>query len=179
RAQRAADGGDLSVLFQLMHASRSNGAFSGVLSTRTDGLVQLPKKFTGHPEAVAALEVGHDSVRSMFDEMCPPGELALMASDGILGGVAVGELVPVVGRDFPVLVRLDPQFLQFRWNENRWYYRSVVGLLPITPGDGRWVLHVPGGRIAPWNNACWRAIGLAHIRTEHAELHKDNWEGKL
>lgn len=178
-AERLADTGDLSMAARLMRTVRKDGTFAGVLATRTGGLVRLPKRFRGETEIVSALELGNDSVRSVFDEMFPPAELALMAADGILLGVAVGELVPVPGRDYPVLVRLEPEFLVYRWNENRWYYRSIVGLLPITPGDGRWVLHTPGGRIAPWQNGLWRAIGRAWIDKEHARLHKKNWEGKL
>jgi phage gp29-like protein len=67
----------------------------------------------------------------------------------------------------------------YRWVENRWYYRSIAGLIPITPGDGRWILHVPGGRMTPWQHGLWRAVGRAYIRKEHALLHKDNWEAKL
>jgi hypothetical protein len=67
----------------------------------------------------------------------------------------------------------------YRWNENRWYYQSIVGLLPITPGDGRWFLHVPGGRVAPWQTGLWRAVGRSWIDKEHARLMKSNWEGKL
>lgn len=52
-------------------------------------------------------------------------------------------------------------------------------MIPITPGDGRWVLHMPGGRQAPWQHGLWRAVGRAFIRKEHANLHKDNWEAKL
>ncbi len=178
-AERLADMGDLSMAARLMRTVRKDGTFAGVLATRTGGLVRLPKRFRGEAEILSALELGHDSVRSVFDEMFPPAELALMAADGILLGVAVGELVPVPGRDYPVLVRLEPEFLVYRWTENRWYYQSIVGLLPITPGDGRWVLHTPGGRIAPWQNGLWRAIGRAWIDKEHARLHKKNWEGKL
>jgi len=178
-AEHTADSGIIGPAARLMRSARKDGTYAGVLSTRTDGLVRLPKKFRGDPEIVAALELGHDSVRSVFDEMFPPAELALMAADGLELGVSVGELVPVEGRDYPVLVRLNPEWLVFRWTENRWYYQSIVGLLPITPGDGRWILHTPGGRVAPWQNGLWRAIGRAWIDKEHARLHKANWEGKL
>lgn len=178
-AEHSADSGYLNVAARLMRAARKDGVYSGVLSTRTDGLVRLPKRFRGSPEIVAALEVGGEEARSVFDGMCPSSELAALVADGIELGVGVGELIPVPGRDSPVLVRLDPEFLVYRWVENRWYFRAIVGLIPITPGDGRWVLHCPGGRIAPWQRGLWRAIGRAYIRKEHANLHKDNWEAKL
>lgn len=178
-AEHAADTGDLSLAARLMRAARKDGVFAGVLSTRTDGLVRLPKHFRGRPEIVRTLERGPKQVRGVFDEMFPAAELALLAADGLLLGVGVGELVPVEGRDYPVFVRLEPEFLVYHWHENQWYYRSALGMLPITPGDGRWVLHTPGGRISPWQNGLWRAVGRAYIRKEHAQLHKDNWEGKL
>lgn len=178
-AERLADIGDLSAAGRLMSAARKDGHLAGVLSTRTGGLVRLPKRFRGDPDVVAALELGHNDVRSVFDEMFPPSELALLAADGLLLGVGVAELVPVDGRDHPVMMRLDPQFLQYQWFENQWYYNSTVGRLPITPGDGRWVLHVPGGRIAPWQTGLWRAIGRAYVRKEHAAMNRDNWERKL
>lgn len=178
-AETAADAGQIAMAARLMRAARKDGVYAGVLSTRTDGLVRLPKRFRGSPEIVAALEVGGDEARSVFDEMCPAPELAAIAADGIELGVGVGELVPVQGRDYPVLVRLDPEFIYYMWSENRWYFKSIAGLIPITPGDGRWVLHCPGGRMAPWQRGLWRAIGRAYIRKEHANLHKDNWEAKL
>lgn len=178
-AEFAADAGNLAFAARLMRAARKDGVLAGVLSTRTGGLVRLPKKFRGRAEIVAALEVGHEMTRSVFEEMCPATELALMAADGLLVGVAVGELVPVEGRDYPVLVRLDPEFLLYRWSENRWYFRSVAGLLPITPGDGRWVLHTPGGRATPWQHGLWRCVGRSFVRKEHASELRDNWNGTL
>lgn len=178
-AEYSADSGWMAAAARLMRAARKDGVLSGVLSTRTGGLVRLPKRFRGKPEIIAALELGHELTRSVFDEMFPATELELFAADGVLLGVAIGELVEVEGRDYPVFVRLDPEFLVYRWNENRWYFRSIAGLLPITPGDGRWVLHTPGGRNSPWQNGLWRAVGRAYIRKEHAALYKDNWEAKL
>lgn len=177
-AQRNADVGDLSLAAQLCRAFRRDGVLAGLLSTRTGGLVRLPKRFSGDGEIVRALE-GRDGARSVFDHMFPPAELALLAADGLLLGVGVGELVPVEGRDYPVFVRLDPEWLRYRWSENRWYYLSVAGQLPITPGDGRWILHTPGGRVSPWQNALWPSLGEAWINKTHAKLHNANWESKL
>jgi hypothetical protein len=178
-AEHAADAGDLSMAAQLVNAYGRDGTLAGVRSTRTNGLVMLPKRFRGRKDMVDALQAGGNVARSVFDEMFPATELAKLAADGVDLGVGVAELVPVEGRAHPVMVRLDPQFLYYRWNENRWYYRSFVGLLPITPGDGRWILHTPGGRMAPWRSGLWRGLGRAYIRKDHAAMYKDNWESKL
>lgn len=178
RAQFDADQGDMSLPGLLAAAMLSDGVLAGMMSTRTNGLVRLPKRFYGDAEMCAALDQ-RAGTRSIFDDMCPPSELALLVQDGLQLGVAVAELLPVEGRDFPVLVRLDPQNLRYRWNENRWFYNSNAGLLPIEPGNGRWVLHTPQGRISPWRNSLWRALGQAWIDKMHARLHQANWEMKL
>jgi len=178
-AEHASDLGDMRQPARIMRSARRDGVYAGVLSTRTDGLVGLPKRFRGDERVVAALSSNTGAVRSVFDEMFPPDELALLAADGLELGVGLAELVPVEGRDYPIMVRLDPEFLLYRWFTNAWYYRSIAGLIPITPGDGRWMLHCPGGRVSPWQHGLWRAIGRAYVRKEHALLHRDNWEGKL
>lgn len=178
-AQIQADTGILWTAAKLWNACKRDGVFSGVLSTRTGGLVRLPKRFRGDPEMVEELQLGHDSIRSVFDEMFPPAELARLAGDGIGLGVGVAELLPVAGRDYPVLCTLPPENLVYWWSYNRWFYRSIAGLLPITPGDGRWILHTPGGRIAPWQHGIWRAVGRAFIAKEHALLCDANWQAKL
>lgn len=167
-AQAEADAGYLSTAAQLYRAMQRDGTIAGLLGTRTSGLVRLPKRFYGKkPEILEALQAKNGS-RSVFDEMAPPSELAALEADGDVLGVGVGELVPVQGRDYPVFVRLDPEFLQYVWMENRWYYLSRIGRIPITPGDGRWVLHIPNGRIAPWRWGLWPALGRSFINKEHA-----------
>ena len=175
-----ADTGDISMAARLYRAFRRDGVLAGLLATRTSGLVRLPKRFRGDADVKEALERRDGSTaRSVFDDMFPCSELALLAADGIALGIGVAELVPVEGRDFPVLVRVDPEFLRYRWSENRWYYASIAGLIPITPGDGRWILHVPGGRMTPWQHGLWSALGESWINKQHAKLHRSNFSGKL
>lgn len=176
--QSLADTGDMSRIGQLCRTFRRDGLIGGLMSTRTSGLVALPKRFRGHQPAVDALTSDNGS-RALFDEMFPPSECALMAEDGIGCGVAVAELLPVVGRDYPVMVRLAPEFLRYRWNAGMWFYQSVAGMLPIYPGDGRWILHTPGGRVTPWQSGHWMALGRAYINKEHALLHRSNYSAKL
>ena len=178
-AEYMANCGDLSWCAQLMAYAGRDGILSGVMSTRTDGLVRLPKTFRGPRDILEDLRSSDISSRPIFDEMFPPSELALLAKDGIGVGVGLGELRWVEGRNYPIFVRLDPQYLIYRWEENQWYYRSVIGLLPITPGDGQWVLHTPGGRQNPWQAGLWRCLARAAIRKDHASLGRDNWERKL
>jgi hypothetical protein len=175
-----ADVGDLSSAALLYRSFRRDGTLAGLLSTRTSGLVRLPKRFRGDAKIKEALEaLDGPTARSVFDDMFPSAELALLAADGICLGVGVGELVPVPGRDFPVLIRHDPAFLRYRWNENRWYYTSVAGAIPIEPGLGRWILHVPGGRMAPWQHGLWAALGQSWISKQHAIMHRANYSAKL
>jgi hypothetical protein len=176
-AAHHADAGDIQLAAQLWAAMRRDGVIGGLMGTLTGGLLALPKKWYGE-FGVADLRAANGT-RSVFDDMCPPEELSQFAADGRVLGIAVGELLPVEGRDFPKFVRLEPEFLRYRWIENRWYYQSLAGMLPITPGEGRWVLHIPGGAVRPWMHALWPALGRSFINKEHALLHRSNYSAKL
>lgn len=177
-AQASADTGFLRPAAQLCRAMRRDGVLKGLSKNRTKGLIRLPKRFYGDTEVADTLRSRNGS-RSVFDEMFPPSELQLLDEDGFELGIGVAELVPVKGRDFPVMVRLEPEFLQYRWAENRWYFNSIAGALPITPGDGRWILHVPGGRLTPWASGLWPALGRSFINKEHALMYRSNYCAKL
>jgi hypothetical protein len=177
-AMREADNGDIRLAAQLCRSMNQDGVYRGLLRQRTKGLVRLPKRFYGDEGIAGDLRADNGS-RSVFDEMHPPSELQLLDGDGIKLGIGVAELVPVAGRDYPVMVRLQPENLRFRWNENRWYFSGLAGAEPILPGQGRWVLHVPGGRQHPWEGGDWYALGNAFIAKQHAKLYRANYAAKL
>lgn len=177
-AQASADAGYIRPAAQLCRAMHRDGTLKGLTQSRTKGLIRLPKRFYGNSEVADTLKARNGS-RSVFDEMFPPSELQLLDQDGIELGLGIAELVPVKGRDYPVMVRLEPEFLQYRWAENRWYFNSIAGALPITPGDGRWIFHVPGGRLTPWSAGLWPALGRSFINKEHAIMYRSNYCAKL
>ena len=178
-ARTMADQGDMARAGRLYAAMHADGTLAGLSRTLTSGLVRLPRRFYSELEDLRKELEKNNGTRSTFDEMHPPAELALLARDGHFLGIGVGEFLKVPGREHPVLQRLEPEFLHFRWQENRWYYRSILGDLPITPGDGHWVLHIPGGRVNPWRNGLWYALGRSYIKKEHALLHQANYSAKL
>lgn len=177
-AWASADTGNMQRIGQLWRAMKRDGYIGGLTQTRTAGLVALPRRYRGDQKQIDLLKA-ENGTRTIFEEMFPPSELALMAGDGLGLGVAVAEVVKVVGRDYPVMQRLDPEWLWYKWSEGRWYYQSVAGLLPITPGDGHWILHTPGGRVAPWQMGLWPSLGRAYVIKEHAILMRNNFSSKL
>lgn len=174
-AIHSADAGDVQMASRLCKSLRRDGVCGGVLSTRTGGLTRLPRRFRGHPDAVEALS--RQDGQSSWDAMFPSKEVQHFLGDMILLNVAVGEMLPVAGSPDPEFVRLDPEFLRYRWSEDRWYYLTVGGLIPITPGDGRWVLYAPGQQ--PWAHGMWSALARSYIAKEHAFSYRENYSGKL
>jgi hypothetical protein len=184
-----ADLGDLARAARLCRSMRRDGKLAGVLSTRTEGLVRLPIRWSGREDMARELE-GRDRRRGVFARMCPTPELALLAGDGILLGVGVAEMLPVPNDDAEdapreyVLRRLEPEWLRYRWAEDAWYYNSVAGPIRIIPGakrpdGGWWVLHRPGGISTPWNSGLWPSLGASYIAKQHAILHRENYSAKL
>lgn len=186
--QSQADSGDLTLVGMLGQSMRRDGVLRGLLDVRTS-VTSLPRRFHGGStslgrEIIEVLQAKNGSDRSVFDEMFPSNELSRLSEDGIVCGVGVAEMVPVVGRDFPVMVRRLPQNLWYLWQRNLWFYRSVAGLIPIVPGmpdeNGHsWILHMPGGRVTPWNYGLWPALGRSFIGKEHSFYARQNYIAKL
>ena len=174
-AMRAADSGAMRLVARLANACRRDGTIAGVLSTRTLGMLALPFMVSASPE----LMPWADRLREDFAVMFPAAELEAILADGIVLRFAVGEFVQPAWARLPTLRRLDPEFLQYRWQEDAWYYASASGLLRIEPGDGRWLLHLPGGHVSPWKSAPVWALGRAFIMKQSAIFLRENYNQKL
>ena len=186
--QTEADRGDMQLVGMLGQSMRRDGVLRGVLDIRTS-VTSLPRRFYGGStdqgrEIIQALQSKNGSDRSVFDEMFPTNELSRFCEDGLVCGIGVAEMVPVQGRDFPVMVRRLPQNVWYLWQKNQWFYRSIAGLIPIVPGmpdeAGRcWLFYTPGGRVTPWNYGLWPALGRSFIAKEHSFYARQNYIAKL
>src|SRR5690606_28617178 len=91
-AIQAASSGDLSLIGQLCRSMSRDGTIQGLLSTRTGGLVRLPKMFRGTDEAIAVLD-SKAGCEGLFDKIFPQAELELLLADGIKMKIGVAEFV--------------------------------------------------------------------------------------
>lgn len=77
-------------------------------------------------------------------------------------------------RLIPVLEVKSPRFLRYDWIRHSWMLMVVEGAttqgadafaqagaqreIPITPGDGKWIMYMPYGITRPWAFGTWRAL---------------------
>lgn len=174
RATNLADQGDLMLLGGLYRAMKRDLLIAGLQRTKSGGITRLPKEWFGSQRVIEDLtETDHGIAR--FDLLAPPQQLRKMAEDADMLGVAYGELVPVEGRDYPVLERKDPENLFYLWPWNLWVFRSTAGIIPIIPGDGRSVLHIASGGLCPWQDGMAHSVGRSWVRKDSAQHLFDNW----
>ena len=108
---------------------------------------------------LAAAQAAVESYEAARDAIVTPGALLDLLVDACLLGFAIGQLVPSWSDAEQRIVRtLEPwpsSAVEYQRFERRWYVHTLDGRLPITPGDGQWVLYTPRGHRAPW---LWGAI---------------------
>lgn len=167
-----AEAGNMQSIGRIADALLGDGAIVGQLSTRYDGMLQLPRHIEGPNETYA------QALREDFDTLCSPSELGLLARDGGVLNIIFGELLE--DENGLRLVRRNPEFLSFRHSENQWYVRTAHGgQEKVTPGDGRWLLAFPHGSDYPWRYGLWRALSFAYINRRQAFLNLNAWNNSL
>lgn len=76
------------------------------------------------------------------------------------------------GRAVPVCDVWHPRNLKWDDTDRTWKVRTAANQnwIPITPGDGEWVLITPYGRKRPWAKAPWYGLGLLWLAAQYAKL---------
>lgn len=186
RARAAADTGNLMELSDLVETIFTDDRVSGVLSTRTHGLLGLPMEFTGgSKEACEALQGTPDEPGewwSMHDE----SETAKLLRWGIMGGVGLAqriELPRLIGQ--PHRYRLEtwsPRWLQYYHHPVdgvHWKVMTEQGLESIVPGDGQWIVFTPYGQRRPWAEGLWAAVVFPWLIKHFSQEDRANYSEVL
>jgi hypothetical protein len=182
--------GTLLQLATLIDAMRRNGLISGIMDTRTAGMLRLPIQYAGDPFLVELLQ-GRDpsydqetkrlvdpGLPGLWTQMAPQAEQSAILWDGILAGVGLGELVPR-DPDPPVLRHLELHWLTHRREQDQFHYQTRAGQFQVKPGDGRWVLFTPYGVDEFWRRGKWRPCALPFVEMLGAEYDRLRWQSNL
>lgn len=169
-AEDEANGGNVRHLAQIGAWVRGDLTVGGLLSTRCS-VPRLPRTWRGNEQARAWLE-GEGKTTGLFDTIFPPIELEELAIDHLVNGFGHSVFIQPPGAQWLRLVRLDPQWSNFRIAENRWVYQGYNQLYAVEPGNGTWVTH-SNGYIDPWNRGIWADLGRDQCSEDAAGMHRD------
>lgn len=185
-ASAALDGGDYGPAAAIVRGVRRDPFVAGVLSTRSCGLVRLPRRWHGDTEVLSLLAPGivdgveSSDPRSLLDYIAPAGELAQMSEDLFLLGACIGELKPDTN-GLPILTRLPPDGLRYDIAYNTWSYNSTAGLLAVPPSDPtgpRRFVFATASRSEPWTRGIWAGVASSAINKLHASAYRSSYLGR-
>lgn len=161
-------------LADLVETMRRDARISGVLSTRTHGMLGLPLTFMGGND-VARKALGDmdesKTPNAAWWQMHDESELAKLLTWGLMLGIGIAqriELPRLVGQ--PHRYRLEtwsPRWLSYyhygygeQQSTPEWRVLTQNGQESIIPGDGNWIMFMPYGRRRPWTEALWTQLAF-------------------
>lgn len=147
-----------------------DGFQSGLAQTMGHGLISMPLAFQGDPAMVLAL-TDSAGTPGEWGKMHPENEVAQILIDGIVFNLGLGQYVfdeadivrPIGVHRVPRLVWRDPRWLRRDPYTLQWYFMGRGGEVPITPGDGEWVLFSPYPDTDAWRHGPVLYMTLAAI----------------
>lgn len=173
QARDAADSGLMTDIADLVETMRRDPRISGVLSTRTHGMLGLPLTFMGGAddarEALGRMDES-ETPNAAWWQMHDESELAKLLTWGLMLGVGVAqriELPRLMGQ--PHRYRIEtwsPRWLSYfhygyeQQRDPEWRIMTQEGQEPIVPGDGQWIMFMPYGRRRPWTEALWTQLAF-------------------
>lgn len=130
----------------------------GALQQRLTALGAHPVCFDAADESAAAVKA-RDALAADWPRLCPPGAQADLALDECMMGWALAQTPWRYDEETRRLRQtVEPwpaHAVEYDRTLRQWYVQTNFGRLPITPGDGQWVLVAPRSARAPW---LWGAI---------------------
>lgn len=183
-AEIAANSGNLRLAADLCEWMFGDDRVMAVSDTRSDALLGLPFELQPQGDARRAGQVVA-SLAGEWAEAYPDAELKKLHAWGVGLGVGLARTTWVESEDSGLMVpRLEvwsPRWLSYDWDRSTWMVEvavegsgTVSEKIPITPGDGEWILYMPHGGSRPWVYGAYRALARWCLLKEYARL---DWGG--
>ncbi len=173
QARDQADSGIMMELADLVETMKRDARISGVLSTRTHGMLGLPLTFMGGSD-MARKALGDmdeaETPNAQWWQMHDESELAKLLSWGLMTGIGLAqriELPRLMGQPHKYRIETwSPRWLtyfHYGYSQNsdpEWRVLTQEGQEPIVPGDGQWIMFMPYGRRRPWTEGLWTQLAF-------------------
>ena len=149
-ALRSHRAGDFGLSAQLFDTMLTDDELPGCLQSRGDAT--LRSEFSLKVPEREKLKPRERTFQQKFPCYFPDGELFDFIIEHLMHGTAIGVLDwDTSGEIWTYKFRALPiEHLHWREDEKRFYYTALEGDLPVTPGDGKWVLMTQGQRGWRW-----------------------------
>jgi phage gp29-like protein len=178
-AEIAANSGNLRLAADLCEWMFGDDRLMAVLDTRSDALLGLPFELCPQGDGRQSGRAA-SMLRDDWDECYPEPEIKKLHAWGIVLGVGLARNVWVeneAGRLVSHLEVWSPRWLSWNWEEHTWMV-EVAGAdgivygtskIPITPGDGEWIVYTPSGASRPWVHGAYRALARWCLLKQYAQ----------
>lgn len=151
--------GQFNASAQLWESILGDDRVMATLGSRVAGLFGREARFKAADDSMAAKECEQAWI-DWWPRLSGDSSMTELHSYGIGLGVAPGQLVWDTTRKVwgPYIRPWNARYTYYDFTIRRLVALSEDGNMPITPGDGKWVLHAPFGEYRGWIRGAIRAL---------------------
>jgi len=157
---------------QLHDTIISDSRVQSAMKSRSGGLLgrairfKIPKRFKDDERAQKCIRAWERHWPAMHAE---PALLHLLETAHSLG-FSYSQILWDTSKKVwkPYLLPFNARYSYYHWTFRAHIAITLDGQLPITPGDGHWVLHAPYGQYRGWMHGALRTIAMWYLARNYA-----------
>lgn len=159
--------GEFDAPAQLCDAMIGDSRVLSALTSRSTVIMGRPMTFQTprHLKDSAAAREVRDAWREHWPSTFTESVMSDMQMWGIMLGAWAGQILwdtkgQIAGKPAwrPYITPFHMRYVYYHWTYRRYIAVTLDGQVPITPGDGHWMMHCPYGEYRGWMRGAMRAI---------------------
>jgi len=157
---------------QLQDAIAADSRVQSAMKALSGGLLgapitfKIPKKYRSDPDAKKCHRIWERHWQDMHAE---PALLDLLETSSSLGFAYAQILWDTSGKYWkPYLQSFNARYSYYHWLLRAHVVITLDGQVPVTPGDGHWILHAPYGQYRGWMRGALRALAQWWLARNYA-----------